>query len=222
VLITVGDPRIDWTRLAPQADSKTIVLIEDGIERVVGTTTEQIELLEVDDRLALQRTQAAWSDILGDRLSTTVVLRSTFGPISHHDQHAGATVSLGYRGLEVSGTRQTPQGSVEPLQFRLERPAFDAHSVEMILRLLPLSQGYSSRLPAFHAGLAQILEITVAVTGREEVRAGGGRQVPAWIVETELGRSHAVVTYWIGGQPAELLKQSSILPSGDVLQFVRS
>lgn len=222
MLITVGDPRIDWTRLVPQADSKTIALIEEGIERVVGTTTEQIELLEVDGQLALQRTQAARSDILGDRLSTTVVLRSTFSPLSHHDQHAGATVSLDYRGLEVSGMRQTPQGNVGPIQVRLDRPAFDAHSVEMILRLMPLSQGYSYMLPAFHAGLAQVLEITVAVTGRQEVHAGRGRQVPAWIVQTEWGRSHAVVTYWIGGQPAELLKQSSILPSGAVLQFVRS
>jgi len=224
VIIAVGDPSIEWERFGPQADSKKIVLIEGGVERVVGITTEEIKVVEVNGQPALQRTQAAESGSLGNRVATTVVLRSTFEPISHHDEHAGATISLHYSGLTISGTRESPDGKAEPFHTTLDRPVFDAQSVEMILRVLPLGQGYVAKLPVYHARLGQVMWVTLRVNGNEEVAAGGGRIADAWIVETEWGHvpsSVGRVTYWIGEKTPELLKQSSVLPSGAVLQFVR-
>jgi hypothetical protein len=237
VIIAVGDPSIEWGRLGPQADSKKIVLIEGEVERVVGITTEEIKVVEVNGQPALQRTQAAESGSLGNRVATTVVLRSTFEPISHHDEHAGATISLHYSGLTISGMRESPDGKVEPIHTTLDRPVFDAHSVEMILRVLPLRQDDVAKLPVYHARLGQVMWVTLRVTGNAEVAVGGGRIADAWIVETEWGRvpssvgrghvpssvrrGHARVTYWIGEKTPELLKQSSVLPSGAVLQFVR-
>ena len=219
MIIAVGNPNIEWGRLGPQTDSKKVVLLEHATEGVVGITTEEIKVIEVDGTPTLQRTQALESDSLGNRVTTTVVLRSTFEPISHHDEHVDGTTSLDYSGLTISGTRKTSDGKVEPIHVTLDRPAFDAHSVEMILRVLPLGQDYMAELPVYHARSGRVISVTVRVNGKEAVDAGAGKKVKAWIVETDWG--HAKMTYWIGEKSPELLKQSSILPSGAVLQFVR-
>jgi hypothetical protein len=219
VIIGVGDPTIGWDRLCPQADSKKIVWIEGGTERVVGVTNEEIRGIEVDGQPALQRTQAAESSSLGNRTTTTVVLCSTFEPVSHHDERAEGRILLHYSGLAISGRRESTDGKVEPIHVTLDSPVFDAHSVEMVLRVLPLGQGYVAKLPVYHAHFGQVLKVTLRVQGKEAVDAGGGRTADAWVVETDWGQAR--VTYWIGEKSPELLKQSSVLPTGALLQFVR-
>jgi hypothetical protein len=196
-----------------------MVWIERGSERVVGVTTEEIRVIEVDGRQALQRTQAAESPSLGNRTASAVVLRSTFGPLSHHDQHGEGSTSLHYSGLAISGRRTGTDGKVEPIHVTLDSPVFDAHSVEMILRVLPLRQSYVAELPVYHAHFGQVLKVALRVQGKEAVDAGGGRMADAWVVETDWGQAR--VTYWIGQKSPELLKQSLVLPTGALLQFVR-
>lgn len=216
--IHIGDPTITWESLGPQADTKRVVLTRAGIDRVAGTTTETIDVIEVDGRPALRRTQTLESDLLGHRETTTVVARATFEPISHHDAYAGQTLSLRYDGLTVAGTLQRQDGRVEPIHLTLPRPAFDSHSVEMVLRVLPLTTGYSARLPAFHANTMHVIWVTLRVPGTEPVDAGGENE-DAWIVQVDFG--HAQQTYWIGQTSRELLKQSSVLKAGTTLTFTR-
>lgn len=216
--IHIGDPTIAWDRLGPQADTKRVVLTQAGIDRAAGTTTETIDTIEVDGRPALRRTQTLESDLLGQREATTVVARATFEPISHHDAHAGQALSIRYDGMTVAGTLQRQDGRVEPIHLTLPRPVFDSHSVEMVLRVLPLTTGYSARLPAFHTNTMRVIWITLRVQGAETVNAGGEEE-DAWILQVDFG--HAQQTYWIGQMSRELLKQSSVLEAGTTLTFIR-
>jgi hypothetical protein len=86
MIITLDDPSIAWERIDSQADTKKIFLLQDGAERVVGTTSEEIKLVESGEGAALQRTQILDSAVLGNRKCATVIVRSSFSPISHLDQ----------------------------------------------------------------------------------------------------------------------------------------
>jgi hypothetical protein len=219
MIITVDDPSIAWGRLGPQADTKKILLLQDGAERVVGATSEEIKLVELGDGAALQRTQILDSATLGNRKCVTVMLRSSFRPISHLDQDGDRTISIRYDGLNISGACELADGKVEPIQAQLSEPVLDTNSVEMILRALPLREGYASKLQVYSAAAGLVMWVSLQVTGKERVNAGDGKETDAWIVEADYGDTR--LTYWIGAQTPELLKQSIALDEGTVIQFVR-
>lgn len=219
MIITVDDPSIAWGRLGPQADTKKILLTQEGTERVVGATSEEIKLVESGGGTALQRTQTFDSAELGNRVGVTVMLRSSFRPIAHLDQDGERTISVRYDGLNISGARELADGTVEPIQVRLAEPVFDAHSVEMILRALPLREGYAAKLQAYSAAAGQVMWVSLQVSGKEKAPAGAGKETDAWIVEADYGDTR--LTYWIGAQTPELLKQTSSLADGTIIQFLR-
>ncbi len=217
--ITVGDPAIPWTRLNPQSDSKRVVLHQGGSQRVIGTTEEIIEWIEFGGKPALWRTQTLETDLWPSRTGITVVERATFAPLAHREHSGEQIVSIEYSGTVVRGSRQLPSGQGVPIQAVLPGPAFELHSVEMILRLLPLGEGFAARLPAYSAHREGLFWVALRATGQERVDAGGGRAVDAWVVEVDFGPTRQ--TYWVGGEPPELLRQSSLLEDGAVLAFVR-
>jgi hypothetical protein len=219
MIITVDDPSIDWERIGSQADTKKIFLLQDGTESVVGATSEEIKVVESGDGAALQRAQILDSVALGNRKCATVMLRSSFKPISHIDQDGDRTISIKYDGLNISGACELADGTVKPIQVKLSEPVFDAHSVEMILRALPLREGYAARLQVYSAAAGQVMWVSLQVSGKETTPAGAGKETDAWIVEADYGDTK--LTYWIGAQTPELLKQSIVIAEGTVIQFVR-
>jgi hypothetical protein len=184
-LLCVGDPHVDWCQLAPGADRKKMVLIDEGTVRVVGSTSEEITLTDVNGVPALQRTQRAESPSLGSRSTATLVLRSTFEPVSHHDRFGTTTISICCNGLDITGSCTDRDLAAQPIRLRLSAPVFDYHSVEMILRILPLREGYLVGLPVFHAPLARQCTVAICVQGKEVVDAGGQQMCEAWMVEVD-------------------------------------
>lgn len=218
IRIQVAAPSIDWLALQPQSDRKTVTMIERGVRRVVGTTTEKIAVVEAKGLPALRRTQMLDSDELGNRTAETVVFRAGFRPYSHRDASDAGTLSIRYRGSTVFGERETVDGDVTPLGAKLACPVFDAHSVEMVLRVLPLAEDYVAEVPIYHAGRGAQMLVTAHVIGSEALMVSG-RSIDAWNVETIW--DGVTQYYWIGIESRHLLRQLSELPKGTQLEFAR-
>ena len=171
--VEVGDRSIPWLALPPHSDQKRVVIAQGGMRRVVGTTTEEITLVETAGLPALRRTQVLESEELGDRRSETTVFRESFLPHSHLHVTEAYTLTLGYQGTILAGEKRFADGRIVPIDASVRSPVFDAHSVEMVLRVLPLVDGYVADLPVFHAGRAVEMLIIVRVFGRETIRSAG-------------------------------------------------
>lgn len=219
--IIVGDPTIDWSSFPPQADEKSVLVRHDGLVQTVGKTTETISSFQVDGKPALERIQRVESELLGTFSHTTTVYHETFAPIWHWDDIGGQTVEVEYSEFGISGNVEYDDGETEPIAISLGDAVFDLFSVEMILRLLPLSNDFEASLQAFHPSQQKIIKIQLKVVNRELVYAGNDKMDDAWVVEMQFGNETRPYQYWIGAQSKALLKQSSTTANGLVLQFVR-
>ena len=216
--IGVGDASINWLALQPQSDSKKVVIAEGGTRRVVGTTSEEIAVTEVEGLPALRRTQTLDSGELGHRRSETIVFRDGFLPHSHRDETEAYVLSIAYRGTTIVGEKRMTSGEVIPIRTEVGSLVFEAHSVEMVLRLLPLTAGYSAELPVFHAGRGTEMLVTAYAFGWETLNTAGDR-LDAWKVKTDW--NGVTQYYWIGIESRQLLRQVSHLTEGVQLEFAR-
>lgn len=216
--VQVADSSIDWHALQPQSDEKSVLLVEEGTSRSVGMTSEEIVLIEIEGKPALRRTQIVSSDSLGDRTAETIVFRETFSPYSHKDRSEAYNISLNYQERKVTGEKQLASGEVIPIEVGFEAPVFDSHSIEMVLRLLPLADDYIAELSVYHAVRGTEIIVTVKTLGSEKVIVSK-RLVDAWRVQTDW--NGVTQYYWIGIEDRDLVKQISILGEGVQLEFIR-
>jgi hypothetical protein len=152
-----------------------VVVIEGGAPRTTGTASEEIALVEAEGLPALRRTQTVRSEQLGDGKSETVVFRDGFLPYSHRDVTEDYTLSVACRGTRVTGRRKLASGETVMIKTEVAAPVFDAHSVEMVLRVLPLAEDYAAEIPVFHAGRAAEMLVTGQVFGHETLTSGSFR-----------------------------------------------
>jgi hypothetical protein len=216
--IQVGDSSVDWLALQPQSDDKEVLLVEGGSVRSVGVTFEKIDLIKVASKPALRRTQILKSDILGDRTTKTIIFRETFLPHSHCDITEDYNISITYHGNKVVGEKQLTGERAIPINSEIEFPVFDYHSVEMIIRVLPLTEDFVAQIPIYHAIRQTQMNVTVHILGRETVMHPQG-SVGTWKVQTDW--NGVTQYYWISIENRELVKQSSKISESILLEFVR-
>jgi hypothetical protein len=127
-------------------------------------------------------------------------------------------IAIAYQETAVVGEKQLAGGEVVPVEAEFECAVFDSHSVEMVLRLLPLADDYVAEVPTFHAARGAEMMVTVYVLGCETVTDCRG-SADAWKVQTDWGG--ATQCYWIGVETSQLIKQRSRLTEEVQLEFVR-
>ncbi len=207
--------RISAEALVEIEDEKDIYLIENGREKKVGVTTEKIKFVRIDGREAIEREQTLNSDVLGDRKGITIMEKATCKPISFTDYSNGShLVKAEY---DEAGVHISIGNSKKTI--KLHGDCVDTFSVELILRVLPLKSGYSLQLNGFNATLESEVDIHIQVVESERVKRGLDDFVVAWKVKTYYGET--LQYYWIDPANKELLKQSSQIGDGLVLEFRR-
>jgi hypothetical protein len=207
--------KISAEALVETKDVKDIYLIENGKETKVGSTTEKIRFVRINGRDAIERVQTLNSDVLGNRKGITIIEKTTFRPISFTDYVNGTQqVKAEYSDEGVHISIKDNEKSI-----KLNGDFVDTFSVELILRVLPLKSGYSLRLNGFNATLESEVDIHIQVVDSERVNRGFDDFVDAWKVKTYFGDT--LQYYWIDSASKELLKQSSQIGDGLVLEFRR-
>ena len=196
-------------------DKKAVYVIENGNEEKVGTTAEVIKIVRINGKEAIERTQTLNSDILGNRKSITLVDKYSLKPISFTD-YSGEIITLraAYDDQVVHITIPDKEETV-----KLVNNCFDTYSIELLLRALPLKLGYSLKLNCFNATLGLEVSVRINVIGSEKVLRDSKEYIDAWKVETYFGET--LQYYWVDTFHNELLKQSSLIGEGLILEFRR-
>jgi hypothetical protein len=216
--ITIGDPAITWHTLTTQSDSKRVLRQTPFSLQNIGQITESISYVEYKHQSAFRRSQTLDAPLMGSRQAITIVARDTFAPLWHQETQGSRRLEITYEGLTISGEQIDEQGQPAAIQYTLRQPAFDAHSVELLLRLLPLADGYEAQLPVYRASHGLEDAVTVRVQGLMEVTENDAIN-PVWVVETDWG--HLRQTYWVGESPPAIVRQITPLSAGQSLLFVR-
>jgi hypothetical protein len=204
-------------KLLEAKDSKDVFLIENGVEKKIGETTEEIRYIQVDGKLAILREQVLRSKVIGNRRGITIVERDSFKPISYTD-YSGENPNI--RALYMSGEVEvTTSTGVKIIQLECDS-CLDVFSIEMILRVVPLKSGYSMQCHAFNAILESEVDIYIEVQEKEAVHRGEGNYSNAWKIK--VGFEDVIQYYWIDTEQKSLLKQSSQIGEEKQLEFKRS
>lgn len=218
VSIGVGDRSIPWSSLEPSADRKRVVRVHHGTAHEIGSATEHVRVFEDGDRQVLERTQILDSPELGNRVDTTVVVRDTFAPVRYRSVQGGERVEVAYGGA-LARLRRIRNGIVaEAREVELGTDVFDAHAIELVLRLLPLHAAYRVTLPAFDAHSGAMIQAVVEVLGSEPVDDGAGA-LPAWTVGLSWQAHHQ--RYWVSMEGAGIVRQTVRLHDGALIAFIR-
>ncbi len=219
VLVSVGDPTIPWASLEPTADRKRVIRLNDGSVEELGTATEHIRLFDEADRQVIERTQILDSTALGNRVDTTVVVRDSFAPLRYRSMRGIETVEAIYEGPHAR-TRRIRHGVVSDTHdMELAQDAFDAHTVELVLRLLPVHEGFRASIPVFDPNTCARFDAVVEVLGSDELDDGAGRITPSWRVGLHL-QNHRQ-RYWLSMAGMDLVQQSVPMEDGSIIAFVR-
>lgn len=218
VRIAVADAAIDWMRLEPYTDRKRVLRTAAGRTDEIGSLTEQLRLFEENGRPVLERAQMLDTSAFGSRADTTVIYRDDFAPLRYSSVSRPERVEAVYEPGHVR-TRHLRNGLVTASgETRLAQAVFDAHSLELAVRLLPLAEGYRATLPAFDANRDLVFNAAVVVTGTDSVEAGSRSFVPAWTVEIAYAESRH--SYALSTETGEILRQRTRLPDGSEVVFV--
>lgn len=211
----VGDAAISTARIRADTATRRLVLVQGGQEREVGTLRTELTLADIGGQPTLVRVQALSSPMLGTSTDTVVVARTTLAPIRHRSVNARRTMSLDFRGDSIVGSVTPTGAAAQSVAVRADTALFDSNAIDLILRALPLADGYAVRHPVYlHEGGGKVW-VTSRVTGSERLAAEGGAMVDAWVVESKIGPQ--TVRVWIAKDSGEVLQ--SVLDAAPGVQL---
>jgi dipeptidyl aminopeptidase/acylaminoacyl peptidase len=211
----LGNSAIVTARLGTDTSTRRLVLSQGGQEREVGTLRSEMTLIDFGGRPALLRIQSLASPMLGTSVDTVIVERATLAPIRQRSVNMRRTMSLDFRGDSVVGSVTPAGGTAQAIALRADTALFDSNTIDLVLRTLPLAEGYAVRHPVYlHEGGGKVW-VTSRVTGSEKVPDDAGALVDAWVVESKIGPQ--TFRIWIAKDSREVLQ--SVLDAGPGVQL---
>lgn len=218
VLIGVGDRAVVGTRITPDTSTYRLFLSQQGQEREIGTLRQEIAVIREKGQPALRRVNAINSPMMGTRTDTVIMHRTTLAPISHRSSDMRRAIALDFRGDSIRGSMTPAGGAAQPIAYRSEPALFDAAASDLVLRALPLTEGYAVELPVYlHEGGGKNT-MAARVVGSETVTGPDGRVTEAWKVEGKLAGQ--TVTSWFAKESRDILKTEIQLAPGVVMKMI--
>lgn len=215
-MIKTGEGSIAWNSFSECSDLKKVVWIENGIQTVIGSTSEEVVVDKGKDLLYRKQELIFFDPNKPNRTVNLTIQLPTFEPLTCTDI-SQRNVYLDYLSNEVDVAFEE-EGIEKTKNHPLEDGVFDLFSVELLLRLLPLEMGYKNELKAFNHMVNDTILVGIEVNGLEKI-FDGEREVDAWCVPVYLGEN--LQTYWVSKDSKELLKQSVTIGNGVFFEFVR-
>jgi dipeptidyl aminopeptidase/acylaminoacyl peptidase len=219
VAVRVGDASITTSHLRPASHSWRVVLVQGGQEREVGTARSEVTETTVEGAPALQIVQSLSSPMMGNSTDTVVVLRQTVAPVRHRSTNARRTLSLDFERGTVKGTMTPAGGTAQPVSVTGAEPLFDSGALEMVVRSLPLAEGYAATFPVYLHEAGGAVTVTARVTGSERVTLADGTVVDSWVVENDV-RGQKIRQY-IAKDSREVVRTVIVAAPGVELRVVR-
>ncbi|HEX7118653.1 MAG TPA: hypothetical protein VF212_07700 [Longimicrobiales bacterium] len=213
-----GDEAVDGRRIAPGTTELRLLVSQNGQVQQLATITEQIREVEVEGRAALERVQIVRMP-MGVATDTVVVLRETLAPVRHRSHNPQRVMALDFAGAKITGTITPASGAVQPIDVELDGPVFDSNPLDLVVRALPLAEGYAVSIPLYLHEAGGKFQVVARVTGSEAVDLGDGATEDAWVVDVEAAGQSS--RFWISKTSREMLRQGSSPAPGVELEIVR-
>jgi len=201
--IRVGDPALNGAQLRASSRTMRMILARGGQEQEVGKLTDEIRIANGE----VIRVYTITSPQMGQSVDTMVFRQATFAPVRHRGRSAQRLLSLDFDGLKVTGTMVPASGGTgQPIELASDVPLFDAGSLDLVLHVLPLAEGYSAKFPGYMVEAGGKTWMTIKVTGSEQLTAPGAAPVDAWVVQAEMAGQK--FTHWVDKSTHEIVKSS--------------
>ncbi|MHC0037014.1 hypothetical protein [Pseudoneobacillus sp. C159] len=212
-MLLTGNASLGWNLFSECKDKKKVVLVENGVSNVIGSTSEKV-VIDYDKDLLYREQKLQFLDPKrGDRTVCLTLRLSTFEPLLCTDRgQKNVTVTYLENVVEVVADDDVVR------RFDLENGVFDLFSVELVLRMLPLEIGYQNEIKMFNHMIGSTVGVNLEVTSLDRV-FDGEQELDAFRIPIDIGG--LVQTYWISKDTKELLKQSVMLSEGVFFDFIR-
>ena len=196
-------------------DEKQVYWIEQGESVQIGQTYETIRLEKTAYQSILVREQELVSEKIGNRTIRLTMDAESYAPLEFVEYQAGVqTVHALYRADEVVITRGN-----EKSVLSIHAETVDLFSIELLLRALPLTVDSTLSFNGFSAVSGREVPIQVNPLRNELLTTESGEHVETLCVHVTFGER--IQYYWIDPVKRELLKQSSQIADGVLLEFRR-
>jgi hypothetical protein len=217
VRIKVGDAMVAGAVIKPYKNVWRLTYAKPGREPVdAATWTDEVEAVKIGGRSLLKRTQVATYPKRG--LTTTLINifdPRTMAPVSRdYKRNDGTFNHIEFEGISIKYRRvETPGGEVKQGDAHLDVPVYDFFGglYGLLLTTFPLKNGFSASLPSLDENTDTVRWATFHVAREEMVEAGPGRQVKAWVVETD---DNGPMTFWLTKKAPYIIKLVYVMPSG--------
>jgi hypothetical protein len=215
--VQVGDSVVSGLFIKPYTNLWKLVYTRPTGEAIdAATWSDEVERVQLNGRTVLKRTQVAKYKKNGITMTTVNIFDpATMAPIMRDFKGSQGLVkhvefdgkSIKYRGNAAPGG-ETSEGTAE-----LDVPVFDFYGGlwGLLLATFPLKAGFTASLPSLDESTETLRWATFKVTRREMVEAGAGKQVKAWVVETN---DNGPMTFWLTKKAPYVIKLVYVTPQG--------
>ena len=212
--LVAGDARVEGGLITPGVSRFRMSASANGEARELGTLTQEVTRVNEGGRDLLRMVMSMDSPA-GDGVDTAYVDAKTLAPVRLRGHNTSGTISLDFNGAKVLGNKVDADGKVQPVTQTTEAPAFDASVIDFLVTALPLSLGYTARLPVFMVEQGGLAWYNVRVVG--DVIVSGE---PAYGVDVQI--PVGVARYSIAKNGRRLLSSTiTFSQSGGVITMTR-
>ena len=186
VAVKVGDALPMASLLKPTSQTFRMILAQAGQEREIGSTQTVVTETTVNGAAAFMIVQTLSSPMIGTGTDTVVVSKATLAPIRERSTNARRTLSLDFDGPRVRGTIKPAMDTAQRVSVDAKEPMFHSAALGLLIRALPLADGYAVKIPAYAHEAGGAITVTSRVIASSPEKLSDGRTVDAWVVETDI------------------------------------
>jgi hypothetical protein len=212
-IVGPGDARLDGRKLAAGGITRRVTLSGMGPARDAGNMTQTLAAATFDGRPGTLSIQA-WA---GGPIDSSFFETRTLKPLRERSHNPSRYLSLDFDSMRITGSVTTTDRKVTRVDRTLERAAFDANTMDLVVAALPLALRFSARIPVYVHDTGALEMYGVRVLGADSVKTATGRK-PAWMVEVQA--KERKVRYWVDKLSHRVWRSEFDLGRGMVLTIV--
>ncbi|MHB0950254.1 MAG: DUF3108 domain-containing protein [Gemmatimonadaceae bacterium] len=206
-------PALDGRFLHPGTDSLAVYVVRGNDTTETGILVDELRVIEQGGTPVVQRVYRSVDKVLGWRLDTLLDAQASLAPIRHRSRTEKSFEFLEYGDRAVTGWIP-PEGSDSArVQVVLPSTIYNSSSLDLVVRALPLREGWEATIPAFVSAKREIAQVQMRVAGSEVV---GGEE--CWRVDADF--MGLPVTFWVG-KDSRALRQQTMRVRPDVMLLFR-
>lgn len=194
--VAPGNKALALNTIRPYSVTYSFTMKQGETKRDMGGFKEELSFKEITGEQYLVRVQ----NVGGDRaIDSSIANAATLVPLYHSGTNRGGIMTLHFGNDIVTGKKIIkPKDSLVVINMKMAQPYFDSNLIDLVVRMLPLKDGYQAKVPTFlyeSGGLAWL-----DIKAVESTEFSG----KTWRVDTEFGGKKT--TFWINKETRDLMK----------------